>query len=64
MNGQGIQIKDLQDVASKTVVSFFKLLTETPKAMIIAKIEKILRWIIFLDEPTYLVKISVAKKNK
>ncbi len=41
MNGQH-QIKDLQDVASKTVVSFFKLSMETPKAVIIAEIEMIL----------------------
>jgi hypothetical protein len=42
MNGQRIQIKELQDVASKTVVSIFKLSTQTSKAVIIATIKKIL----------------------
>jgi hypothetical protein len=42
MNGQCIQIKELQDVASKTVVSFFKLSTETAKSVIIAEFKKIL----------------------
>jgi hypothetical protein len=42
MNGQRIQIKELQDVASKTVVSFFKLSTETAKSVIIAEFKKIL----------------------
>jgi hypothetical protein len=42
MNGQHIQIKELQDVVSKTVISFFKLSMEMPKAVIIAKMKKIL----------------------
>jgi hypothetical protein len=41
MNGQCIKIKELQDLASKTVVSFFKLSTETAKSVIIAKFKKI-----------------------
>jgi hypothetical protein len=42
MNGQHIQIKELQDIASKTAISFFKLSMEMPKVVIIAEIEKIL----------------------
>jgi hypothetical protein len=42
INGQRLQIKELQDVASKTVVSFFKLSMETAKGVIIAELEKIL----------------------
>jgi hypothetical protein len=42
INGQHLQIKELQDMASKTVVSFFKLSTEMAKGVIIAEFEKIL----------------------
>jgi hypothetical protein len=41
-NGQHIQVKEFQGMTSKTVVSFFKLSTETHKAVIIAKFMKIL----------------------
>ncbi len=42
INGQRLQIKELQDVASETLVSFFKLSTETAKGVIIAEFKKIL----------------------
>ncbi len=42
INGQHLQIKELQDVASKMLVSFFKLSMETAKGVIIAESEKIL----------------------
>jgi hypothetical protein len=42
INGQRLQIKELQDVASKTVVSFFKLSMETAKGVIITESKKIL----------------------
>jgi hypothetical protein len=41
INGQRLQIKELQDVVSKTVVSFFKLSMEMTKGVIIAEFEKI-----------------------
>ncbi len=35
-------IKDLQDIASEMVVTFFKLSTKTLKAMILAKFSKMM----------------------
>jgi hypothetical protein len=42
INRQHMQIKDLQDVASEMVVTFFKLSTETSKAVILAKLSKMM----------------------
>jgi hypothetical protein len=42
LNGTQLQVKDLKFIDSKTVVTFFKLSTSTPKAVILSKLKKIL----------------------
>ncbi len=40
LNGTRLQIKELQSIKSKTVVTFFKLSTLTPKATLLAEPKK------------------------
>jgi hypothetical protein len=42
LNGTCLQIKELQSDKSKTVVTFFKVSTLTPKAILLAELKKIL----------------------
>jgi hypothetical protein len=42
MNGVHLQIKELQSIDSKTVVSFYKVSKLTPNDVILAKMTKIL----------------------
>jgi hypothetical protein len=42
LNGTCLQVKDLQSTESKTVVTFFKVSTLTPRDVLLAKLKKIL----------------------
>jgi hypothetical protein len=42
LNGTRLQIKDLQSIDSKTVVTFFKVSTMTPNEVLLAELTKIL----------------------